>query len=108
MKSIQYFHKLWNVRLAIVEEYACTRVDISYTIVNNNNTLIQVDQFLDSLLKYDKEHIHPNIIHALDPYLKNPEFDPDFIRSKSGAAAGLCSWVINVVRFYEVNTLNIN
>ena len=31
-----------------------------------------------------------------------PEFDPDFIRSKSGAAAGLCSWVINVCKFYEV------
>ena len=31
-----------------------------------------------------------------------PDFDPDFIRSKSGAAAGLCSWVINVCKFYEV------
>ena len=30
------------------------------------------------------------------------DFDPDFIRSKSGAAAGLCSWVINVCKFYEV------
>ena len=36
------------------------------------------------------------------PYLNDPEFDPDFIRSKSFAAAGLCAWVINIVRFYEV------
>ena len=61
-----------------------------------------MDPFLDSLIKYDKENIHPNIIHAIDPYLKDKEFDPDFIRTKSGAAAGLCSWVINVIRFYEV------
>ena len=57
---------------------------------------------MDSLIKYDKENIHPNIINALAPYLNNPEFDPEFIRTKSGAAAGLCSWVINVVRFYDV------
>ena len=61
-----------------------------------------MDPFLDSLIKYDKENIHPNITTAIDPYLKDKEFDPDFIRTKSGAAAGLCSWVINVVRFYEV------
>lgn len=26
----------------------------------------------------------------------------EFIRSKSAAAAGLCAWVINIIRFYEV------
>lgn len=26
----------------------------------------------------------------------------EFIRSKSGAAAGLCAWVINIIKFYEV------
>ena len=63
---------------------------------------LQVDQFLISLVNYDKENVHPNIINALGPYLSDKEFDPDFIMTKSGAAAGLCSWVINVVRFYEV------
>jgi len=56
----------------------------------------RVDQFLDSLINYDKEHIHPDIIKAIHPYLDDPEFDPEFISSKSSAAAGLCSWVINM------------
>jgi dynein heavy chain len=64
--------------------------------------LFQVDQFLESLIHYDKENIHPNIITALEPYLKDKEFDPEFIKSKSAAAAGLCSWVINIVRFFDV------
>ena len=34
--------------------------------------------------------------------LQDPEFQPDLVASKSNAAAGLCSWVINIVRFYEV------
>ena len=62
----------------------------------------RVDQFLDSLINYDKEHVHPDIIRAIHPYLDNPEFDPEFISSKSSAAAGLCSWVINIILFYEV------
>ena len=50
--------------------------------------MAKVDPFLESLIHYEKENIHPNIIIALDPYLKDKEFDPDFIRTKSGAAAG--------------------
>ena len=66
------------------------------------NMMAKVDNFLECLINYDKEHVHPNIIIAIDPYLKDKEFNPDFIMSKSAAAAGLCSWVINIIRFYEV------
>ena len=31
------------------------------------------------------------------PYLDDPEFDPDKIRTKSAAAAGLSAWVINII-----------
>ena len=34
-------------------------------------------------------------------YLANPEFTPDCIRTKSAAAAGLCSWVANVVSYFR-------
>ena len=54
------------------------------------------------LVNYEKENIRQSILDALQPYLNNPQFDPEFVKSKSEAAAGLCSWVINVVRYYEV------
>lgn len=50
--------------------------------------MAKVDQFLDQLINYNKEDIHPDIIKAIQPYLENPDFNPDFIRSKSVAAAG--------------------
>ena len=62
----------------------------------------KVDQFLDSLVNYEKDNIHQNILTAIEPYLRNPHFDPGFVKSKSEAAAGLCSWVINVIKYYEV------
>ncbi|CAH8480381.1 unnamed protein product [Dicrocoelium dendriticum] len=62
----------------------------------------KVDQFLYNLLHYDKENIHQNSKQAALEYVKMPNFDPEVIRTKSSAAAGLCSWVINILKFYEV------
>lgn len=31
-----------------------------------------------------------------------PHFDKDIISNKSRAAAGLCEWAINVVKYYDV------
>jgi len=50
--------------------------------------MAKVDSFLDLLINYDKENIHPEVTKAIKPYLKDPEFEPEFVRSKSAAAAG--------------------
>ncbi|XP_032695992.1 dynein heavy chain 9, axonemal [Lontra canadensis] len=65
-------------------------------------TMAKVDGFLDSLVNFDKENIPESCLKALRPYLQDPEFKPELVATKSSAAAGLCSWVINIVRFYEV------
>ncbi|XP_065503599.1 dynein axonemal heavy chain 9 [Caloenas nicobarica] len=64
--------------------------------------MARVDGFLDSLIKFDKENIHENCLKALQPYLQDPKFKPEFVTTKSSAAAGLCSWVVNMVRFHAV------
>ncbi|NXA28829.1 DYH17 protein, partial [Ibidorhyncha struthersii] len=62
----------------------------------------KVDTFLDTLKKFDKEHIPEACLKAFEPYQSDPSFDPEFIKSKSTAAGGLCSWCLNIVRFYKV------
>lgn len=83
--------------------------------------MVRVDQFLNDLLNYNKDNIHPNIIETLQEYLKvqkscpssclsnfaysilqDPEFNPDKVVQKSVAAAGLCAWVINLYRYHQV------
>jgi len=61
-----------------------------------------VGEFLDNLLNYDKENIPQENLVEVKKYLTDPEFNPDFVRGKSLAASGLCSWVVNIVTFYEV------
>uniref|UniRef100_A0A8D0CKY1 Dynein axonemal heavy chain 17 n=1 Tax=Scleropages formosus TaxID=113540 RepID=A0A8D0CKY1_SCLFO len=64
--------------------------------------MAKVDAFLDALINFNKENVHENCLKALQPYLQDPEFRPELVAAKSLAAAGLCSWVINIVKFYEV------
>lgn len=65
----------------------------------------QVDDFLQALVNFDKEHILEATVRVVrDEYLSDPEFNPEFVRQKSSAAAGLCSWVINIIGFHEVHT----
>ncbi|XP_071372237.1 dynein axonemal heavy chain 11 isoform X2 [Centroberyx affinis] len=63
----------------------------------------KVDDFLQALVSYDKENIPDSCLSVVkQEYLRNPEFHPDLVRTKSTAAAGLCAWTINIVRYYEV------
>ncbi|KAK2885147.1 hypothetical protein Q8A73_021621 [Channa argus] len=64
--------------------------------------MAKVDAFLDSLINFNKENIPDACLKAIQPYLQDPDFQPDLVASKSYAAAGLCSWVLNIVKFYEV------
>ncbi|KAK0087408.1 hypothetical protein PV325_001063 [Microctonus aethiopoides] len=61
-----------------------------------------VDAFLSALRNYDKENIHPEIVKAIQPYINDKEFEPEIIHSKSQAAAGLCSWVKNIMVFHYI------
>lgn len=67
---------------------------------------IQVDDFLQALVNFDKEHIPEATVRCVrEEHLSDPEFNPEFVRQKSSAAAGLCAWVINIIRFHEVQQL---
>ncbi|KAJ3292200.1 hypothetical protein HDU79_001606 [Rhizoclosmatium sp. JEL0117] len=66
------------------------------------NMMAKVDAFLDSLITFNKEAIDQSNLDALQPYLSDPNFNEEFMKSKSLAAAGLCSWVVNIVMYYHV------
>jgi len=61
-----------------------------------------VDKFLSDLKNYDKDNIHENCRREVKPYLNDVSFKPELIRAQSQAAAGLCSWVVNILKYYDV------
>ncbi len=62
--------------------------DVSWNA--GKNYMGKVDQFLDTLITFDKENIRDSNRKAVEPYLKDKEFDYDFVKTKSAAAAGNC------------------
>lgn len=46
------------------------------------------DSFLNTLINYNKENIHPEIVKAVQPYINDSQFTPENVITKSSAAAG--------------------
>ena len=62
-----------------------------------------VDGFLNSLIAFDKDNTPEQCVAACEKeFLSNPNFNPDYIRNKSGAAAGLCAWVVNICKYFRI------
>lgn len=68
----------------------------SKKLINNYKKL------LDQLENYDKENIDPAVLAKIQPFLENPDYQPDVIRGASEAAEGLCKWVYAIVKFNEI------
>ncbi|CAD7704939.1 unnamed protein product [Ostreobium quekettii] len=65
-----------------------------------------VDKFLERLKTFkpliDEGKVTKKNVDATRPYLQLEHFNKDIIYNKSRAAAGLCDWSINIVKYYDV------
>lgn len=68
-----------------------------------------VDAFLKSLVAFDKDNTPLQCVERVEKdFLSNPNFNADYIRSKSGAAAGLCGWVVNICKYFRIYQVNLS
>ena len=76
--------------------------DLSWN--SGKKSMGNVDAFLKSLLAFDKDNIPVQCVDKVEKDFinPNPNFNPDYIRSKSGAAAGLCGWVVNICKYFRI------
>ena len=75
--------------------------DISWNA--GKKSMGNVDAFLKSLINFDKDNTPENCVDNVEKnFIVNPNFNPDFIRSKSSAAAGLCGWVVNICKYFRI------
>jgi len=62
-----------------------------------------VGQFLDSLLTFDKDNVDEVLVAAVETkFLSDPAYNFENIKNKSGAAAGLCDWSINICLYFRI------
>jgi dynein heavy chain len=62
-----------------------------------------VDVFLNSLVTFDKDNTPAACIEKCErDFISQPGFNPENIKSKSSAAAGLCGWVVNICKYWHI------
>jgi dynein heavy chain len=66
-----------------------------------------VDQFLSTLQTFDKDNFDLAAKAEVRKYTgpadaPNPEFNFDYMKTKSQAAAGLCDWIVNICIYHDI------
>jgi len=64
--------------------------------------MADVGAFLSALEKYDARNMTEDLIARLEPYVSSEGFTEAEMRSKSAAAANLCSFVVNLYTFNRI------
>ena len=64
---------------------------------------LSCNSILQQLLHFDKDNVDEVLVAAVEAkFLSDPEFEPEKIRGKSGAAADLCSWCICMCKYSRI------
>ncbi|CAE8597984.1 unnamed protein product [Polarella glacialis] len=58
--------------------------------------------FIEEVKAFNANEIADNILKSVDGLIALPFFNFETMKSKSGAAANLCNWVINCVKYHKI------
>ena len=61
--------------------------------------LSNIGKFLEQLHQFDKDNIPDTVLEAVEQYVNDSTFNGEQIRPKSVAAAGICEWGMNVLKY---------
>ncbi|KAH8062602.1 dynein light chain binding protein [Aureococcus anophagefferens] len=74
----------------------------NFTWDNAKKMMAKVDAFKEQLEAFRGEDIDPDIVRRCEPYLADPNFSYEKMKTKSAAAANLCNWAVNIITFNQV------
>ena len=69
---------------------------------NAKRMMAKLDAFKERLETYRGEDIPEDVVARVMPFLSDPDFTYEKMKSKSAAAANLCNWVVNIITFNGV------
>eukprot|EP01065_Artemidia_motanka_P030559 TRINITY_DN365_c0_g2_i2.p1 TRINITY_DN365_c0_g2~~TRINITY_DN365_c0_g2_i2.p1 ORF type:complete len:4684 (+),score=1932.48 TRINITY_DN365_c0_g2_i2:111-14162(+) len=69
---------------------------------DSKKMMANVAGWMRDLIQFDYNNIPQPCIDAIQLYIQDPAFNPQAIRAKSQAAAGLCAWVVNMNKYHSI------
>eukprot|EP01059_Diplonema_ambulator_P035162 TRINITY_DN8181_c0_g2_i3.p1 TRINITY_DN8181_c0_g2~~TRINITY_DN8181_c0_g2_i3.p1 ORF type:complete len:4166 (+),score=1836.14 TRINITY_DN8181_c0_g2_i3:116-12613(+) len=71
---------------------------------NAKKMMANITGWMKDLIAFDANNIPQACIDAIQVYVNDPTFNPEAIKTKSQAAAGLCAWVVNMYKYHAIRT----
>ena len=69
---------------------------------NAKKMMAKVDQFKTQLERFEGHTMSEELVDRLEPIIQDPMFTPEKMLAKSYAAANLCNWVVNIVKYCKI------
>ena len=69
---------------------------------NAKKQLLTRSQLLQDMINYDKDNIEEGIIKKIKPYMDDPRFQPEKVKTSSNAAYGMCCWIRAMFSYHRV------
>lgn len=69
---------------------------------NAQKSMNQPKKFLDDIVSFDGSNIEQWILDELAPILRMEGFNFENMVKKSAAAANLCKWIVNIVKYNSI------
>eukprot|EP00163_Fabomonas_tropica_P006846 TRINITY_DN1642_c1_g1_i1.p1 TRINITY_DN1642_c1_g1~~TRINITY_DN1642_c1_g1_i1.p1 ORF type:complete len:1696 (+),score=519.30 TRINITY_DN1642_c1_g1_i1:526-5088(+) len=66
-----------------------------------SKAMISDSTFMKSLLEYDRDNIPDVTIRKIQPYIDNPDFQPELVQKVSKACKCLCAWVRAMYEYHH-------
>ena len=107
-KAIQEFKAYQTVGKAVQDVTdACLillgeKAAAKLTWPNGQKMMNNPKQFLEKLQNYDKDNIPDWALEKVQPIIDTPGFNKKDMMSKSEAAANLCGFVVNVIKYNKI------
>ena len=83
---------IFEVKPEMVKDPESGKKVPDYFGTSKKTILSDAKKFMDSMVHFDKDNIPEKVIEKIQPYIDNPDFQPDAIKKASVACTAVCMW----------------
>jgi dynein heavy chain len=98
LEAVAIINRQAPVRVQDPEDRSQVRMDY----FEAGKKMMNNPKFIKKLLKFDYDTLDRPLIERIRPYIEDEKFQPAAVKTASGAAEGLCKWVIALYNYFFV------
>lgn len=83
---------IFEVKADVVKDPESGKKVPDYFGTSKKTILSDAKKFMENMVNFDKDNIKESVIEKIQPYIENPDFEPEAIKKASVACTAICMW----------------